>query len=101
MRRTRRSSVPNKWPKCFSRSGQICGASRTWIIVSQVGGRTAEMDSDLIMRSARRTGDKDKQIRAEYVTHINDQCVTHPYRSHDGCEKQALSDHSMLVVDIN
>jgi exonuclease III len=38
---------------------------------------------------------------AEYVTNVNDLCVTHPYRSHVGCERQALSDHSMLVVEID
>lgn len=38
---------------------------------------------------------------AKYFTVINDQCVAHPSRTHLGCEQKALSDHSMLVVDLD
>jgi exodeoxyribonuclease-3 len=38
---------------------------------------------------------------AEYFTVVNDQCVAHPSRAHEGCDRKALSDHSMLVVDLD
>jgi exodeoxyribonuclease III len=38
---------------------------------------------------------------AEYLTVIDDQCIAHPARAHEGCERKALSDHSMLVVDLD
>jgi exonuclease III len=38
--------------------------------------------------------------KAQYTTEINDQCVAHPYRTHEGCERKALSDHSMLMIDL-
>jgi exodeoxyribonuclease-3 len=38
---------------------------------------------------------------AEYLTVINNQCVAHPSRVHEDCERKALSDHSMLVVDLD
>ena len=37
---------------------------------------------------------------SEYVTMIEDQCVAHPSRIHDGCSQKALSDHSMLTIDV-
>jgi exodeoxyribonuclease III len=38
---------------------------------------------------------------AEYITVINEQCIAHRSRAHEGCERKALSDHSMLVVDLD
>jgi exonuclease III len=38
---------------------------------------------------------------AEYVTMIEDQCVTHESRTHVGCERRPLSDHSMLTIDLD
>ena len=41
------------------------------------------------------------RLRAtEYVTLIEEQCVAHEARSHDGCERGPLSDHSMLTIDL-
>jgi exonuclease III len=38
---------------------------------------------------------------AEYLTVVNDQCVAHASRVHVDCEQKPLSDHSMLVVDLD
>jgi exonuclease III len=37
---------------------------------------------------------------AQYVTLINDQCVAHASRTHNGCARKPLSDHSMLTIDL-
>jgi exodeoxyribonuclease III len=42
-----------------------------------------------------------RSCSAEYVTLVDDQCVAHESRNHVGCERKPLSDHSMLIVDLD
>lgn len=37
---------------------------------------------------------------ADYATVVGDRCVAHPGRVHEGCDQKPLSDHSMLIVDL-
>jgi exodeoxyribonuclease III len=36
-----------------------------------------------------------------YVTEIGGRCLVHPGRRHEGCDQRPLSDHAMLLIDLD